>query len=98
MLKEELITNESLEPKKYKYILNGEVLYFTREELLERERELNIKNKVEFSPEYLEVAVEQLIERLEKFDGDPFGYYLGCPELHKLFHEADAEGMMLIFR
>jgi hypothetical protein len=98
MLKEEIIHTTASEPKKYKYLLNGEVLYFTREELLERERELNIKNDIEFYPEDLEDDVDQLIEKLVKFDGDPFGDYLGCPELHKRFHEAEARGIIIEFR
>jgi hypothetical protein len=97
MLKEEIIHTTAPEPKKYKYLLNGEVLYFTREELLEREREINIKNDIEFYPEELEEDVERLIERLEEYDGDRFGHYLGCPELHKCFHEADAEGMRIVY-
>jgi hypothetical protein len=96
MLKEDIAVNT--EPKKYKYILNGEVLYFTREELIERERELNIKNNINFSPEGLERDVDRLIIKLNEFGGDPYGHYADCPELHKCFHEAESKGLMIIYR
>jgi hypothetical protein len=50
------------EPKKYKYILNGEVLYFTREELKAREREINEKNNIYFPDKQQENDVGRLIE------------------------------------
>jgi hypothetical protein len=98
MLKEEYAVMENTEPKKYKYILNGETLYFTREELIEREREINIKNDINLSVNALEKTINQLIKKLEEYNGDPFGDYLGCPELHKRFHKASAKGIRIVYR
>jgi hypothetical protein len=98
MLKEEIIrSTESVEPKRYKYILNGETFYFTREELRKREVEINAKNNIFFPDDIVENNIDRLIERLEEYNGDRFGHYAGCPELHQRFHKAEAKGIRIVF-
>jgi hypothetical protein len=96
MLKEEIIrTTESAEPKRYKYILNGETFYFTREELRKREVEKNKKNNLRITDVALEEELEQLIKKLEVYNGDPYGDYVDCPELYERFHKLESKGIAI---
>jgi hypothetical protein len=92
MLKEELITNENADSKKYKYLLNGDVLYFTREELSDYMENLLNKNKINYDNTLLEMMVDSRIKKILKYNGDPHGNMSqeGRIEAHKM----EAEGYL----
>jgi predicted RNA-binding protein with PUA domain len=92
MLKEEIIrTTESIEPKRYKYLLNGETFYFTREELKDYMERLYIKNKIPYDNQFLEAVVDSRIKKILKYDGDPYGGMIS-QEGKKEAHEMEANG------
>jgi hypothetical protein len=91
MLKEEIISTAATEPKKYKYILNGEVLYFTREELKDYMERLFIKNAIPHNSISLDTAVDSRIKKILKYDGDPYGGMIS-QEGRKESHEMEADG------
>jgi predicted RNA-binding protein with PUA domain len=91
MLKEEIIVSASAEPQKYKYILNGEVFYFTREELKDYMERLYIKNKIPYDDVILETVVDSRIKKILKYNGDPYGGMIN-QEGRKEAHKMEAEG------
>jgi predicted RNA-binding protein with PUA domain len=93
MLKEDIAVTTATEPKKYKYILNGEELYFTREELKDYMERLLIKNKIPYNSKTLDIAVDTRIKKIIKYDGDPYGGMIS-QEGRKESHEMEANGYL----
>jgi hypothetical protein len=79
-------------PKKYKYLLNGEVFYFTREELKDYMERLMVKNKIPYDDTFLESIVDSRIKSILKYNGDPYGDIV--PEGQKEFHKMEAMGIL----
>jgi hypothetical protein len=86
--------NFNTEEKRYKYFLNGETFYYTKDELREYIRVLYEKNNFPLDEEELDHAVERKIEHLEKYDGDPYGNLKEFPEAYKVAHKAAAMGII----
>jgi hypothetical protein len=79
------------EEKRYKYFLNGETFYYTKDELREYIKDLYEKNLGE---ECSESYVEREIKRLEKYDGNPYGHLKDIPEAYEIAHKAAAMGVI----
>ncbi|MDR2105342.1 MAG: hypothetical protein LBP51_06270 [Deferribacteraceae bacterium] len=93
MLKEEFVnTAETTEPKRYKYVLNGGVFYFTREELKEHMKSLHIKNNLPHNEVFIESIVESRIKMILKYDGDPYGDV--SQEEREMSHKLEANGFL----
>jgi predicted RNA-binding protein with PUA domain len=95
MLKEEIAV--ATEPKKYKHILNGEVFSFTRGELKDYMECLFIKNKIPYNSKTLDIAVDSRINKIIKYDGDPYGDMIS-QEGRKQSHEMEANGYLFYIK
>jgi hypothetical protein len=82
------------EEKRWKYILNGETFYYTKDELREYIRDLYEKNNFPLDEDDLDFSVDSEIERLEKYDGDPYGHLKDVPEVYEITHKAAAMGVI----
>jgi hypothetical protein len=82
------------EEKRYKYFLNGETFYYTKDELREYIRELYEQNNFPLDEDDLDFSVESEIKRLEKYDGDPYGNLKNIPEAYEIAHKAAAMGVI----
>jgi hypothetical protein len=82
------------EEKRYKYILNGETFYYTKDELREYIRTVHEKNDEPLSAKTLEFLLERRIKLLEENDGDLFLNLKGIPEVYEIAHKAAAMGII----
>jgi hypothetical protein len=82
------------EEKRYKYFLNGETFYYTKDELREYIRELHEKNDDPLSMKTLEFLLEQKIKLLEENDGDLYINLKDFPEAYEVAHKAAAMGII----
>jgi hypothetical protein len=82
------------EEKLYKYFLNGETLYYTKDELREYIRDLHEKNDEPLDDDELDLFLEHKIEQLERYNGDPYGNLKNIPEAYEIAHKAAAMGII----
>ena len=77
--------------EKIKYVLNGKTYYYTREELKEYKKQLYAENGYPFDDEEdLDEYIEMILDRLRKYNGDPYGHL--PPPMSNYLHDIEAAG------
>ncbi|GAB7140465.1 hypothetical protein RsTz2092_04140 [Deferribacterales bacterium RsTz2092] len=80
----------AVEPRRYKYIINGITRYFTREELIAHQDKLMRNSGVKLSRKTIAKITDDVIETTLKYDGDPHGDMQG--KHYTWAHQLEADG------